>query len=100
MHSICHQSSELCRSLIVISSASSACSYKFLRLFPLSQDDLPITKPILPLPNMTGGKASFVDSAEAGDKQSQSIQSDAKIMDLHHEQLNPEVSQISCKSPW
>ncbi|PWN25056.1 nagb/rpia/CoA transferase-like protein, partial [Jaminaea rosea] len=56
---------------------AAAESYKFLRLFPLSQDDLPTTKETLPLPP-PGVPA-------------QSGESQARIMSAEQEALNPSV---------
>ncbi|CAO1622856.1 unnamed protein product [Parajaminaea phylloscopi] len=84
---------------------AAAESYKFLRLFPLSQDDLPITKPILPLPPSTGlavgptasaanSTTSGAPGAKAGAEsgvQGEDGEPARRIMDRHHEELNPEV---------
>lgn len=54
-------------------------SYKFLRLFPLSQDDLPTTKATLPLP-----QPGSVEAAPTPDSKS-------RIMSPEQEALNPPV---------
>lgn len=84
---------------------SMVVSYKFLRLFPLSQDDLPTTKPILPFPTFIGtppfpsaksgahGPTSKTKAAAGSKiKGTMDVEPAARIMALHHEQLNPEVS--------
>ncbi|CAO1615730.1 unnamed protein product [Jaminaea pallidilutea] len=68
---------------------AAAESYKFLRLFPLSQSDLPTTKPILPLPAAT--KSTIATSTPTKQNQKASHDSGAKIMTREQEELNPEV---------
>ncbi|PWZ00087.1 nagb/rpia/CoA transferase-like protein [Testicularia cyperi] len=68
-------------------------SFKFLRLFPLSQYDLPASRPILPFPEMTQHHSSEVlrNLRPVNATKNEEQEDRQKLMDAEMERLNPAI---------